>query len=110
MTTVHDRYADVDGQRLFYRETGPAVVLLYGFSASSFMFRDLIPCWPAGYHVITPDHLGSGLSGASPASEFTDTSDALAGLTGTCWASSGSPGPRWRTSPAMSRSSRTRSR
>ena len=48
MTTVHDGYADVDGQRLLYRETGPAVVLLYGFPASSFMFRDLIPCWPAG--------------------------------------------------------------
>ena len=82
MTTVHDRYADVDGQRLFYRETGPTVVLLYGFPASWFMFRDLIPCWPAGYHVIAPDHLGSGLSGAPPASEFTYTFDALPGLTG----------------------------
>ena len=34
MTAVHDRYADVDGQRLFYRETGPTVVLLYGFPAN----------------------------------------------------------------------------
>jgi hypothetical protein len=32
--------------------------------------------------VIAPDHLGSGLSGAPPASEFTYTFDALAGLTG----------------------------
>jgi pimeloyl-ACP methyl ester carboxylesterase len=34
MTTVHHRYATVDGQRLFYREAGPAgaptVVLLHG--------------------------------------------------------------------------------
>jgi len=43
MATVHDRYADVDGQWRFYRETGPAVVLLYGFPSSSFMFRDLTP-------------------------------------------------------------------
>ena len=41
MTTVHHRYATVDGRRLFYREAGPAdaptVVLLHGFPASSFM-------------------------------------------------------------------------
>ena len=51
MTTVHHRYATVDGQRLFYREAGPAgaptVVLLHGFPASSFMFRNLTRCWPA---------------------------------------------------------------
>ena len=39
MTTVHHRYATVDGQRLFYREAGPAgaptLVLLHGFPASS---------------------------------------------------------------------------
>jgi pimeloyl-ACP methyl ester carboxylesterase len=47
MTTVHHRYATVKGQRLFYREAGPpsapAAVLLHGFPASSFMFRNLIP-------------------------------------------------------------------
>jgi pimeloyl-ACP methyl ester carboxylesterase len=39
MTTVHHRYATVNGQRLFYREAGPpgapAVLLLHGFPASS---------------------------------------------------------------------------
>jgi pimeloyl-ACP methyl ester carboxylesterase len=54
MTTVHDRYADVDGQRLFYLETGPAVVLLYGFPSSSFMFRDLIPLLAGRYHADDP--------------------------------------------------------
>src|SRR5262245_47913759 len=82
MATVHDRYPDVDGQRLFYRETGPAVVLLYGFPSSSFMFHDLIPLLAGRHHLIAPDHLGSGLSGAPPASEFTCTFDALASLTG----------------------------
>ena len=51
----------------------PTVVLLHGFPASSFMFRDLIPVLADRYHVIAPDHLGFGLSGAPPAGEFTYT-------------------------------------
>ena len=47
MRAIHYRYADIGGQQLFYREAGPpgasAVVLLHGFPASSFMFRDLTP-------------------------------------------------------------------
>ena len=85
MTTVHYRYATVRGRQLFYREAGPAgapaVVLLHGFPASSFMFRDLIPRLAGRYHVIAPDHLGFGLSDAPPADEFGYTFDALAGLT-----------------------------
>ncbi len=85
MPAIHYRYAGVDGQRLFYREAGlagaPALVLLHGFPASSFMFRDLIPLLADRYHLIAPDHLGFGLSGAPPAAEFTYTFDALAGLT-----------------------------
>jgi pimeloyl-ACP methyl ester carboxylesterase len=84
MTAVHHRYATVQGRRLFYREAGPAdpaIVLLHGFPASSFMFRDLIPALADRYHVIAPDHLGFGLSDAPPADEFDYTFDALAGLT-----------------------------
>jgi pimeloyl-ACP methyl ester carboxylesterase len=85
MTLIHYRYATVQGRRLFYREAGPsdgpAVVLLHGFPASSFMFRDLIPRLAGRYHVIAPDHLGFGLSDAPSADEFTYTFDALAGLT-----------------------------
>jgi pimeloyl-ACP methyl ester carboxylesterase len=85
MASVHHRYATIDGQRLFYREAGPAgapaVVLLHGFPASSFMFRDLIPILADRYHVIAPDHLGFGLSDAPPAAEFGYSFDALAGLT-----------------------------
>jgi pimeloyl-ACP methyl ester carboxylesterase len=85
MTTVHHRYATVNGQRLFYREAGPAgasaVLLLHGFPASSFMFRQLIPLLADQYHVIAPDHLGFGLSDAPHAGEFGYTFDALARLT-----------------------------
>jgi pimeloyl-ACP methyl ester carboxylesterase len=85
MATVHHRYAAVRGRQLFYREAGPpgapAVVLLHGFPASSFMFRNLIPLLADQYHVIAPDHLGFGLSDAPPAGEFGYTFDALAGLT-----------------------------
>jgi pimeloyl-ACP methyl ester carboxylesterase len=73
MHAIHYRYADFGGQQLFYREAGPsgapAVVLLHRFPASSFMFRDLIPLLAGRYHVIAPDHLGFGLSGAPPAGE-----------------------------------------
>jgi pimeloyl-ACP methyl ester carboxylesterase len=85
MPAVHYRYDDVDGRRLFYREAGPAdapaLVLLHGFPASSFMSRDLIPLLADQYHVIAPDHLGFGLSDAPAAGEFSYTFDALAGLT-----------------------------
>jgi pimeloyl-ACP methyl ester carboxylesterase len=82
---VHHRYATVDGQRLFYREAGPAdaptLVLLHGFPTSSFMFRDLIPQLADTYHVIAPDHLGFGFSDAPAVAHFDYTFDALADLT-----------------------------
>jgi pimeloyl-ACP methyl ester carboxylesterase len=85
MHSTHYRYADIDGQQLFYREAGPAdapvLVLLHGFPASSFMFRNLIPLLSDRYHVIAPDHLGFGLSSAPSADEFDYSFSALAGLT-----------------------------
>ena len=85
MHSTHYRYAHIDGQQLFYREAGaadaPALVLLHGFPASSFMFRNLIPLLSDQYHVIAPDHLGFGLSSAPSAEEFDYSFSALAGLT-----------------------------
>jgi pimeloyl-ACP methyl ester carboxylesterase len=85
MHATHYRYADIDGQQLFYREAGaadaPTLVLLHGFPASSFMFRNLIPLLSDRYHVIAPDHLGFGLSSAPPADEFDYSFSTLAGLT-----------------------------
>jgi pimeloyl-ACP methyl ester carboxylesterase len=85
MAPVHYRYSTVQGHRLFYREAGPAdapvIVLLHGFPASSFMFRDLIPPLAQRYRVIAPDLLGFGLSDAPPADTFAYTFDALFRLT-----------------------------
>ena len=85
MTEVHHRTATVDGQRVFYREAGPAgapvVLLLHGFPTSSRMFRHLIPALADRYHVIAPDHIGFGQSATPSASEFGYTFDALADVT-----------------------------
>jgi pimeloyl-ACP methyl ester carboxylesterase len=85
MSTVHHRYATVDGHRIFYREAGPsgapALVLLHGFPTSSFMFRNLIRDLADRFHLIAPDHLGFGLSDAPPAEEFHYSFDVLADLT-----------------------------
>jgi pimeloyl-ACP methyl ester carboxylesterase len=82
---VHYRYASVQGQRIFYREAGPAdapaIVLLHGFPTSSFMFRNLIPALAGGYHVVAPDHLGFGYSDAPSVEQFDYTFDALTDLT-----------------------------
>jgi pimeloyl-ACP methyl ester carboxylesterase len=85
MVNVHHRYATVRGKHVFYREAGPAgapaVVLLHGYPASSFMFRDLIPLLADRYHAIAPDYLGFGWSDAPSADDFGYSFDALAGLT-----------------------------
>ena len=83
--TTRYRSLDVQGHRLFYREAGdpeaPTLVLLHGFPASSFMFRELLAELSDEYHLVAPDHLGFGQSDAPPVDEFTYTFDALADLT-----------------------------
>ncbi|MFB9054144.1 alpha/beta fold hydrolase [Formosa undariae] len=59
-------YAEIDSVKLFYREAGdknnPTIVLLHGYPSSSHSYRNLIPMLATHYHVIAPDHLGSGYS------------------------------------------------
>ncbi|MHA6631949.1 alpha/beta fold hydrolase [Pseudonocardia sichuanensis] len=85
MTETHHRTAEVDGQRVFYREAGPAdapvVLLLHGYPTSSRMFRNLIPALADRYHVIAPDHIGFGRSATPPVSEFAYSFDALTDVT-----------------------------
>jgi pimeloyl-ACP methyl ester carboxylesterase len=74
----------IDGVNVFYREAGPkdapAVLLLHGFPASSFMFRNLIPILATRYHVIAPDYPGYGQSDAPDHTTFHYTFDHLASI------------------------------
>lgn len=81
-TRVRYRTVEIDGLRVFYREAGPTdapvVLLLHGFPASSFMYRDLIERLAGELHVIAPDYPGFGYSEAPSTGEFSYTFDHLA--------------------------------
>lgn len=60
-------FAELDGIRVHYQDAGredaPAVVLIHGFCASSFIWADVIePLAAAGLRVIVPDLIGFGFS------------------------------------------------
>lgn len=80
VTSIHR--VEADGVRVFYRSAGdklaPVVLLLHGFPASSFMFRDLIPQLADRYHVIAPDLPGFGFTEVPERRKYTYTFDALA--------------------------------
>jgi pimeloyl-ACP methyl ester carboxylesterase len=79
---VHYRYGQVGEVKVFYREAGnpssPAVLLLHGFAASSFMFRDLILELASRYHVIAPDLPAFGFTEAPSSGEYAYTFAQLA--------------------------------
>ena len=81
---VHYHTIAVDGVELFYREAGapdaPTLLLLHGFGASSYMFRDLMPQLARHYHVIAPDLPGFGQTGVLPGVSFEYTFDRLAAV------------------------------
>src|SRR5260221_711639 len=76
------RYSIVNGNKIFYREAGPAsaqaVLLLHGFPTSSHMFRNLIPALAGRYHVVAPDLPGFGFSDAPGRTRFRYTFERLA--------------------------------
>jgi len=61
------RTIEADGVQIFYRAAGdpsaPVVLLLHGFPASSFMFRELIPRLADS---------GNGSPGTGPSNRFTE--------------------------------------
>lgn len=79
---VHYRYEQVGDVKVFYREAGnpsaPTVLLLHGFAASSFMFRELIPALADRYHVIAPDLPAFGFTEAPSRGEYAYTFSQLA--------------------------------
>jgi pimeloyl-ACP methyl ester carboxylesterase len=76
------RRVEADGIQVFYREAGdpqaPVVLLLHGFPASSFMYRELIPRLADRYRVIAPDLPGFGFTEVPEKRKYTYTFDALA--------------------------------
>ena len=83
-TQVHYHTLAIDGVDLFYREAGspeaPTLLLLHGFGASSYMFRDLMPQLARHYHVIAPDLPGFGQTSVQPEVSFEYTFDRLASV------------------------------
>jgi len=79
-TSIHT--VEVDGVRVFYRAAGdttaPIVLLLHGFPASSFMFRELIPRLATDYRVIAPDLPGFGFTEVPAERRYVYSFDALA--------------------------------
>lgn len=80
LTTMHK--VEADGVQVFYRAAGeanaPAVLLLHGFPASSFMFRELIPRLANDYRVIAPDLPGFGFTEVPIERKYSYTFDSLA--------------------------------
>jgi len=79
---VYYRHVKIDGLKIFYRESGPAdapvILLLHGFPASSFMYRDLMVRLSDRFHLIAPDYPGFGYSDAPAPQTFSYTFDRLA--------------------------------
>jgi pimeloyl-ACP methyl ester carboxylesterase len=79
---THYRTVEIDGLNIFYREAGdrtkPALLLLHGFPASSFMFRELIDRLSDQFHVLAPDYPGFGHSSAPSHRDFSYTFDQFA--------------------------------
>lgn len=83
-TLVRYQSLDVQGVNVFYREAGspkaPTVLLLHGFGASSYMFRDLMPKLAEKYHVAAPDLPGFGQTTVKPGVQFNYSFDNLASV------------------------------
>ena len=71
---VHYRFEKVGDVDVFYREAGdpaaPTVLLLHGFAASSYMWRDVIEALADGYHVVAPDLPAFGFTQSPARGEY----------------------------------------
>ncbi|MBB5060332.1 pimeloyl-ACP methyl ester carboxylesterase [Granulicella aggregans] len=79
-TSLHK--VEADGVEVFYRTAGdpgaPVILLLHGFPASSFMFRELMPRLADEFHLIAPDLPGFGFTQVPEKRNYTYSFDSLA--------------------------------
>jgi|SRR6267142_935299 len=71
----------VDGMSVFYRSAGPptapVLLLLHGFPASSFQFRELIPLLASKFRLLAPDLPGFGFTEVPAERKYQYTFDSL---------------------------------
>ena len=76
------RRTEADGVSVFYREAGPKdgpiLLLLHGFPASSFQYRELMLLLADRYRVIAPDFPGFGFTEFLEGRSYVYSFDALA--------------------------------
>jgi pimeloyl-ACP methyl ester carboxylesterase len=70
------RFVEVDGVRVHYQAAGderaPTLLLVHGFLASNFIWRDvLVPLAAQGFHTVAPDLVGFGFSDKPADGEYT---------------------------------------
>lgn len=74
---VHYRFETIGDVKIFYREAGdssaPTVLLLHGFAASSYMWREVITGLADKYHVIAPDLPAFGFTEAPGREQYAYT-------------------------------------
>jgi pimeloyl-ACP methyl ester carboxylesterase len=81
MTSITYGTIDVNGLKVFYRESGspdaPKLLLLHGFPSAGHMFRDLIPQLADRFHIVAPDLPGFRQSDMPDRDSFTYTFETL---------------------------------
>ena len=76
--SVYSHFADIDGVRIHYQEkgTGAPLVLLHGFSSSTYSWKDVFEPLAKSYRVIAVDLKGFGFSG-KPDGDYTRLGQAI---------------------------------
>ncbi len=72
----YSRFAQVNGVRVHYQDAGegnaPAIVLIHGFTASNFVWRDVfLALVESGFRVVAPDLIGFGFTEKPRRNEYT---------------------------------------